>query len=123
MLFPVGGLPSGDVTFAFVDVVGSTRLLQDHGESFVGVLERFQRDVAVTTQAADGVVVSTAGDGAFLAFGSAKAALSALKEIQLRRGKDDDGLSAEVRGGLHRGHAVPVHGDYVALPVHVAARV
>jgi len=119
----VGALPSGDVTFAFVDVVGSTRLLQDHGDAAVRMLERFQHDVDTTAKASDGVVVSTAGDGAFLAFGSAKAALSALKQIQLRRTTEDDGLGAQVRGGLHRGYAVPVHGDYVALPVHVAARV
>jgi class 3 adenylate cyclase len=123
MLSRVGALPSGDVTFAFVDVVGSTRLLQHHGDPFVAVLKRFQHDVAVTTKAVDGVVVSTAGDGAFMAFGSANSALSALKEIQHLRAVDGEGLGAEVRGGLHRGHAVPVHDDYVALPVHVAARV
>jgi predicted ATPase/class 3 adenylate cyclase len=123
MLFGVGGLPAGDVTFAFVDVVGSTRLLQQHGESFVAVLKRFQHEVAVTTRAAEGAVVSKAGDGAFLAFESAAAAMSALKDIQHRRSRDESGLGAEVRAGLHRGHAIPVRGDYVALPVHIAARV
>jgi class 3 adenylate cyclase len=71
----LGGLPSGNVTFAFVDVVGSTRLLRNYGEPFVQLLKRFQHGVAVTATAADGAVVSTADDGAFLAFRSAKAAL------------------------------------------------
>ncbi len=78
----VAVLPSGVVTFAFVDVVGSTSAFTDHGEAFVEALDRLHGEIARCTTSNDGVVVKTEGDGAFLAFGSADGALRALIELQ-----------------------------------------
>ena len=117
------GLPSGDVTFAFVDVVGSTALLQQHGDEFVSALHSVQNEIGRCARDADGVVVNTAGDGAFLAFSRPENALAALVAIQHLRDADTRTPSLSLRTGAHRGHAVPVQGDYLALAVHIAARV
>jgi predicted ATPase/class 3 adenylate cyclase len=122
------GLPSGTVTFAFVDVVGSTAAFTEHGGAFVSALERLLEVVADSTAEHGGVVVKTEGDGAFLAFGSADAAVRALVSLQQRievRAFDDAGPPPRlrVRAGAHTGAARPVASDYVALPVNVAARV
>ncbi len=118
-------LPRGRVTFAFVDVVESTRTFTEHGEAFVAALAALQARVARHTRAAGGEVVKTEGDGAFLAFPSAMAAIEALVGLQDELAQ----LSAEpaprlsVRAGTHTGDAVPVADDYVSLAVNVAARV
>ncbi|WP_183098811.1 ATP-binding protein [Nocardioides pelophilus] len=121
-------LPSGVVTFAFVDVVGSTLAFAEHGDAFVTALERLHAEIADATSAHGGVVVKTEGDGAFLAFGDEDGALRALIQIQARveAAAADTTLPEprlRVRAGAHAGRAQPVGGDYIALPVNVAARV
>ena len=119
------GLPSGRVTFAFVDVVESTRTFTEHGEEFVAALAALQARVARHTADAGGAVVKTEGDGAFLAFPSALGAIEALVGLQdeLARVPEDPAPRLSVRAGTHTGDAVPVADDYVALAVNVAARV
>lgn len=119
-------LPSGRVTFVFVDVVGSTRLLARHREDFVAALGVLQEAVEHHTISRSGTVVKTEGDGAFLAFGSASDAVAAMVALQddLRLGRMFAGLPwLSVRVGAHTGAAVPVGEDYVAFAVNVAARV
>jgi predicted ATPase/class 3 adenylate cyclase len=116
-------MPSGDVTFAFVDVVGSTQLLHDHGESFVASLAAMHELVAECVARGGGVVVSTEGDGAFLAFPEASAAVAALCQIQQLVEAASVDTHIRLRAGAHRGHAIPVNDNYVAMPVHIAARV
>ncbi|MDX6198281.1 MAG: hypothetical protein QOJ79_1432 [Actinomycetota bacterium] len=119
----MGSLPAGDVVFAFVDVVGSTRAFQDDPDHYRAALRRVHAEVLGCAGRHDGVVVQTDGDGAFLAFGATDFAVAALVELQGLRSADDDPAALQLRAGAHRGHAVPVDGGYVALPVHVAARV
>ena len=118
-------LPRGRVTFAFVDVVASTKVFAEHGDAFVRALAVLQERVARRTAATGGVVVKTEGDGAFLAFPTAAGAIEAL--IGLQNELDDVPADAvprlRVRAGAHTGNAVPVADDYVALAVNVAARV
>ena len=117
-------LPSGRVTFAFVDVVGSTRTFHEHGETYVAAQRELHVRVAEHAERAGGVVVTTEGDGAFLAFGDASSAVSALVALQdeLERA-GDGGLRLRLRSGAHTGDAVPVDNNYLAVAVHVAARV
>ncbi len=117
-------LPSGLVTFAFTDVVGSTRAFSEHGEAYVAALPAVHAAIADCAAAHGGVVVKTEGDGAFLAFPSAVGAVRALLDIQesLER-QPTDGLWLRIRAGAHTADAVPVDDDYLALGVHVAARV
>lgn len=119
-----GVLPSGRVTFAFVDVVDSTRLFSEHGDAFVTRLETLQSTIRELTEQHGGAVVKTEGDGAFLAFGSAAPAVEALLALHHATEVADGPLPhLRIRTGAHTGAAVPVAGDYVALAVNVAARV
>ena len=61
-------LPSGIVTFLFTDVVGSTRLFQEHGSSFAELLAGVQDAIRAAVEDAGGIVVNTEGDGTFAAF-------------------------------------------------------
>ncbi len=118
-------LPRGRVTFAFVDVIESTKAFTEHGDAFVQALAVLQERVARHTSVGGGVVVKTEGDGAFLAFPTARSAIDAL--IGLQDELDEVPVDAvprlRVRAGAHTGDAVPVADDYVALAVNVAARV
>ncbi|MFL6240353.1 MAG: ATP-binding protein [Actinomycetes bacterium] len=118
-------LPAGDVTFVFTDVVGSTRLFAALGDRFVGLLAEHNRLVSGAMAAHDGVLVRNDGDGLFYAFGDAadavRASLGAQRALRSYDWPPDCPL--EVRIGAHRGAAWPTGRDYIALPVHVAARV
>ena len=70
------------MTFAFIDVVGSTRTFHEHGEAYVAAQRELHVRVAEHAERAGGVVVTTEGDGAFLAFGDAASAVSALVALQ-----------------------------------------
>ncbi|MDP9116034.1 MAG: tetratricopeptide repeat protein [Actinomycetota bacterium] len=104
--------------------MGSTLAFAEHGDVYVAAVRRVQALVAEYAEGFDGVVVNTAGDGAFLAFPSAHAAVQALRQLQdtIELG-GVDAVRLRVRAGAHAGDAVPVAQDYLALPVHVAARV
>jgi predicted ATPase/class 3 adenylate cyclase len=123
-------LPAGRVTFAFTDVVGSTRAFDEFGDVYVAAVRKMHALIAETVGEHGGAVVSTEGDGAFLAFPTADQALAALCAIQdnleqaARAVAGQPGtLVLRVRAGAHTGHATPVGGEYVSLAVHVAARV
>ncbi len=117
-------LPTGLVTFAFTDVVGSTRAFTEHGEAYVSALPTVHAAIADCAAVHGGVVVKTEGDGAFLAFPSAVGAVRALLDIQESLEQQPaDGLWLRIRAGAHTADAEPVDDDYLALGVHVAARV
>lgn len=114
-------LPSGLVTFVFTDVVGSTDLFTQHGDRYVAALGVLQDRIRSAIEGAGGVLVSTEGDGAFGAFGSPSSALEALTTaIGAGAGLDPP---LQLRAGAHTGEATPIDRDYIALPVHIAARV
>ena len=77
-------LPSGQVTFAFTDVVGSTLAFTDHGQAYVDAMPALHAQIEEVAAAHGGVVVKTEGDGAFLAFPDAAGAVRALREMQER---------------------------------------
>ncbi|MDX6224704.1 MAG: hypothetical protein QOE64_1080, partial [Frankiales bacterium] len=117
------GLPSGRVTFAFVDVVGSTRALAEHGDEYAVALRAMHETVGRIVGEYGGHVVGTEGDSAFLAFQEAESAVVALCALQAELEGEREGLRLRVRAGAHTGAAIPVGREYVALAVHVAARV
>ncbi len=117
-------LPSGTVTFAFTDVVGSTRAFAEHGERYVESLGPLQSCIERHTTDRDGVVVKTEGDGAFLAFPTAEGAASALVAMQEELELPSAAVPRlRIRAGAHTGPAEPIGEDYLAFAVHVAARV
>lgn len=76
-------LPSGDITFVFTDIEGSTRLFKEIGLEFGAVLETHNRIVRDAVRRNNGVEVKTIGDGFLLAFQGSSDAVRACIEAQL----------------------------------------
>jgi predicted ATPase/class 3 adenylate cyclase len=118
-------LPSGTVTFLFTDIEGSTRLLQDLGDDYGGLLDAHGRILRAAIDAGDGVEVNTEGDSFFAVFTTPGGALRAAVQAQRALAEEGwaDGRRVRVRMGLHTG-TVQLRGrDYVGLDVHRAARI
>ena len=118
-------LPTGVVTFLCSDIEGSTRLVQQLGDAYAGVLadtRRVQRDAV---GAAGGREIDATGDELFSAFEQPDRALDAAVAGQLGLAAHDwpQGVEVRVRMGIHTG--VPMLGDdgYVGLDVHRAHRI
>ena len=114
------GLPSGDVTFFFSDVEGSTRLLRELGaEAYAERLADHRRVVRAACSSRGGIEVDTQGDAFFFAFRSAADAVEAARAVtnELASGP------IAVRIGLHSGKPLVTDEGYVGEDVHVAARV
>lgn len=123
-------LPSGDVTFMFTDIEGSTRLATGLGaERYRVVLHRHRALVREVLRATGGTEIDTEGDSFFVAFHDAADACAAAIAIQtaLRAAAwpDHDGrpLRPRVRIGLHTGEAWPSAGGYATPEVHRTARI
>ena len=113
-------LPSGNVTFLFTDVEGSTGLLRELGaERYAEALDAHRRVVRGACRAYDGVEVDTQGDAFFLAFPTAAGAVRAAEEIATAL----DGGSDPVADGAHTGAPLVTAEGYVGEDVHLAARV
>jgi predicted ATPase len=112
-------LPSGTVTFLFTDVEGSTRLLQQWGERYAGVLAEHRRTLREVFVRHGGVEVDTQGDAFFVAFAKASDAIAAAAE---GRGVVAAG-PIRVRMGLHTGEPLVTAEGYVGIDVHRAARI
>jgi len=117
--------PSGTVTFLFTDIEGSTRLLQQLGDRYAGVLEEYRRLLRAAFQEAEGYEIDTAGDGFFIAFPRATqavtAAVAAQRAIATHLWLED--APVRVRMGLHTGEPTLAGGSYVGLDVHRAVRI
>jgi class 3 adenylate cyclase len=71
-------LPTGDVTFLFTDVEGSTKLLHELGEDrYAEALASHRRVLREAFGAHGGVEVDTQGDSFFIAFPTVQCALQA----------------------------------------------
>ncbi|MEU6858770.1 adenylate/guanylate cyclase domain-containing protein [Glycomyces sp. NPDC046736] len=125
-------LPSGDVTFMFTDIEGSTRLASGLGaERYRVVLHRHRALVREVLAQAGGVEIDTEGDSFFVAFHDAAAACEAAARIQAALAAadwPDQGTGAgpvrpRVRMGLHTGEAWPSAGGYATPEVHRTARI
>ncbi len=116
-------LPTGTVTFLFTDIESSTRLLQDLGERWPGIVEEHNRVMREAIRQAEGVDVRTEGDAVFAVFQSAPSAVSAAVAAQRAMASATWAKELRVRMGLHTGEGVRGGGDYVGLDVHRAARI
>ncbi len=119
------GLPSGDVTFVFTDIEGSTRLLRRSRARYAVTLDRHYALLRRAWGRHGGHEVDTAGDGMFIAFADAPDAVEACAEGQRLLGAErwPGDQSVRVRMGIHTGPAWPRNNTYVALAVHQAQRV
>jgi predicted ATPase/class 3 adenylate cyclase len=118
-------LPTGTVTFLFTDIEGSTHLLQRLCDGYVGVLGEHRALLRAAWAAHGGCEVDTAGDGFFVAFPSAPAAVAAAAQATrvLAEHPWAEGITFRVRIGLHTGAPHLVGDHYVGLDVHRAARI
>jgi class 3 adenylate cyclase len=117
---------AGTVTFAFTDIEGSTKLLQELGDDGYAVVSRdHRRIVREAFGGAGGEEVDTQGDAFFYSFARARDALAAAVAAQraLREHAWPEGREVRVRMGLHTGE--PQVGDegYLGLDVVRAARI
>jgi class 3 adenylate cyclase len=116
----------GTVTFAFTDIEGSTKLLQELGdEGYAGVSRDHRRIVRETFGASGGTEIDTQGDAFFFSFQRARDAIAAAVAAQraLRAHAWPEGRELRVRMGLHTGE--PQVGDegYLGIDVVRAARI
>lgn len=118
-------LPTGELTFFFSDIQGSTGLLQRLGRGYHEVLEQHARIVRAQLAAHGGTEVSTEGDSFFAVFPSAEDAVTASAEIQQALASEPwpDGGTVAVRIGLHTGTADLGHDNYIGMDVNRAARI
>jgi class 3 adenylate cyclase len=117
---------AGTVTFAFTDIEGSTRLLQELGDdAYATVARDHRRIVREAFGAAGGSEVDTQGDAFFYSFARARDAVAGAVAAQraLRSHGWPAGREVRVRMGLHTGE--PHIGDegYLGLDVVRAARI
>src|SRR5688500_591216 len=126
------GRPSGDEpgvvvrTFLIADVRGYTRFTQEHGDEEAGKLAaRFAALVREAVTAMGGEVVELRGDEALCVFPSARQALRAAVELQIRfrtQVEDQPVFPLGIGIGLDAGEAVPVEGGYRGGALNLAAR-
>ena len=118
-------LPTGVVTFMFTDIEGSTKLVHELGNHYLEVLNLHHRLLRAAFARHAGVEVVTTGDGFFVAFAEASAALDAAVEAQRALAVQEwpQRATVAVRIGLHTGEPTVVDGDYIGLDVHRAARI
>jgi class 3 adenylate cyclase len=119
-------LPSGTVTFVFSDIVGSTGLLKQLGDTdyatLLAVHRRLLRDIFA---AHDGQEIDTQGDAFFYSFVRARQAVAAAIEVTRAHATASwpGGVDVRIRLGLHTGE--PAVGDegYTGLDVVRASRI
>jgi class 3 adenylate cyclase len=121
----VDALPTGEVTFLFGDIEGSTALLESLGESYGTLLAEFRHTVSEVGDAHHGRVVDARADEVFLVFGSADDGVLAGIDLQRRIAAATwpNEASVRVRIGLHTGMPTLTPSGYLGVDVHRAARV
>ena len=110
----------------FTDIEGSTRLAQELGAGWAGVLAEHRRLVGDAIDSAGGYVAGTEGDSFFAYFAEPHAAGRAASAAQraLRSHVWPAGVGElRVRMGMHTGVVEHSDGHYVGVEVHRAARV
>jgi class 3 adenylate cyclase len=121
----MAAVPSGTVTFLFTDIEGSTKLLQQLGDEYAGVLSDHRRILREAFEANGGTEVDSRGDALFYSFPRARAAVAAAVAGQRALAAHAWPADAQlrVRIGLHTGE--PAVGDegYVGVDVVRAARI
>jgi class 3 adenylate cyclase len=113
-------------TFMFTDIVGSTALVEAIGDDAWHDLLRWHDEAlrrCFTGSA--GEEIHRTGDGFFVAFPDARAALECASTIQrtLADHRREHGFAPGVRVGIHAAEATRAAGDYEGVGVHAAARI
>ena len=121
----MASLPGGTVTFLFSDIEGSTRLLQELGDEYAGVVDDHRRIMRGAMEQHRGTEIDTQGDAFFFSFTRAKDAADAAVEAQraLAGHEWPSGAQVRVRMGLHTGEPQIGEHGYLGIDVVRAARI
>jgi predicted ATPase/class 3 adenylate cyclase len=113
------------VGLLFSDIEGSTRLLQQLGPAYAGVLLEHRRLLRSAFGAHEGHEMGTEGDSFFVTFPTASDAVAAALSGQLALAAHQwpTGASVRVRIGVHVGEVEQLGDSVVGLAVHEAARI
>jgi predicted ATPase/class 3 adenylate cyclase len=111
-------------TFLFTDIVGSTRLWEEHPEAMRDALALHNDLLRLAIEAEGGVVFKTMGDAFYAAFSDAVGGLRAAVAAQRALGDASWPAPAAltVRMGLHTGPAESRDGDYFGPVLNRVAR-
>lgn len=117
--------PAGTITLLFIDMVESTRLLQQLREGYTEVLAEYRRIVRTSFGQWNGYEVDTQGDAFFFVFVRALDAITASVALQraLMAHSWTKNVKVQARIGLHTGEPQHSSEGYVGLDVHHAARI
>jgi adenylate cyclase len=113
-------------TFMFTDIVASTNIAAAIGDEAWEHLLRWHDDtLRAVFLKHGGEVVNSTGDGFFVAFDSAAAAIACATAVQhaLAEQRRTQGFAPAVRIGVHSAVATRRGSDYSGKEVHVAARI
>ena len=118
-------LPAGTITLLFIDMEGSTRLLQQLGNIYPSVLADYRQLIRTAFGQWHGHEVDTQGDAFFVAFARATDAAAAAVAIQraLAAHRWPHDVTVKARIGLHTGERQLSPEGYIGVDVHHAARI
>ena len=123
---PRGALDATVRTFLIADVRGYTRFTQEFGDEEAGGLAAaFAALARESVESQGGEVIELRGDEALCMFGSARQALRAAVDLQLRfrqRTEDGPAFALPIGIGLDAGEAVPIEGGYRGGALNTASR-
>jgi len=113
-------LPAGNITVLFSDIEGSTRMIEELGESaYISALAEHRRLLRAAFAAHRGVEVDTQGDAFLYAFADPREAVKAAVAGQVGLASGE----VKVRMGLHTGELQRAGEGYAGRELHRAARI
>ncbi|MBK9228297.1 MAG: tetratricopeptide repeat protein [Ignavibacteria bacterium] len=99
-------IPSGNVTFLFTDIEGSTKLSQEFPHALPAALEKHHSILIKAIESNNGFIFQNVGDAFCCAFGSSEDAVKAAVEIQINLANENwDEAVIRIRIGIHSGNA------------------
>jgi class 3 adenylate cyclase len=116
-----------EVAILFADVVGSTQLYDEYGDTKASETVAHCLDVMKdATHQFNGTVIKTIGDEVMATFPTVDDAMAAASQMQARissEGSDEEGhIPVSIRIGCHYGPVVQEHNDIFGAAVHTANR-
>ncbi|MDX1415512.1 MAG: adenylate/guanylate cyclase domain-containing protein [Candidatus Promineifilaceae bacterium] len=117
-------LSSGNTSFLYTDIQGSTRLWELYPQLMATVLDRHDQIWRAAVEGNKGHIFRVTGDGFCASFSHANSAVNAAAEAQRALSAVDWGPieRLQVRAILHTGIAEVRHGDYVGGSLNIAGR-
>ncbi|MFT6290214.1 MAG: putative ATPase/class 3 adenylate cyclase [Ilumatobacter sp.] len=114
--------PTGELTFLFTDVEGSSAMWEQDSVAMGAALAEHDRRLDEVSERHGGYIFTTAGDSYAVAFPDPMSALAATLDAQLMLAQPAPGPKILVRMGIHTGTAIERAGDYFGPVLNRCAR-